>query len=239
MPPAAEAPLVALVDDDELYRETVTANLEEAGFRCLGFADGEAVLAWYGSAALPDAFLLDWQMPNMDGPAVLARLRQQGCTAPALFLTGLGQPIYEEKGLALGAVDFIDKGKSFGILLRRLNIALASKGGALPAEAASGGLRLDPASARADWNGQRVELTLGEFRVVQLLAQRMGRDVTYRDIYDAVRGEGFEAGRGPDGFRANVRAMVKRIRQKFRDVDADFDAIEVYPGFGYRWRDGA
>lgn len=100
------------------------------------------------------------------------------------------------------------------------------------------GLVLDVASARASWNGQQVELTHGEFKVVQLLAQRVGRDVGYREIYDAVRGVGFEAGQGPDGYRANVRAMVKRIRQKFRDLDPDFDAIETYPGFGYRWRHG-
>ncbi len=37
------------------------------------------------------------------------------------------------------------------------------------------------------------------------------------------------------GFRANVRAFIKRIRQKFRDVDPDFARIRNYPGFGYRW----
>jgi two-component system response regulator ChvI len=71
------------------------------------------------------------------------------------------------------------------------------------------------------------------------LAQRAGRDVGYREIYDAVRGVGFEAGQGPDGYRANVRAMVKRIRQKFRGVDENFDALANYPGFGYRWLEHA
>ncbi len=52
-----------------------------------------------------------------------------------------------------------------------------------------------------------------------------------------MRGEGFIAGIGEEGYRANVRAFIKRIRQKFRDVDGEFDSIENYPGFGYRWRD--
>ena len=39
------------------------------------------------------------------------------------------------------------------------------------------------------------------------------------------------------GYRANVRAFIKRIRQKFRDVDTAFTQIENYPGFGYRWND--
>src|SRR5690606_18293625 len=240
MPPAADSPLVAVVDDDGLFRETISANLTEAGYRSVTFGGGPALIDWLVKGNRAAALLLDWQMPDMDGPATLERLRATGHELPVLFLTGLNQPIFEEKGLRLGAVDFVDKSKSFAIILQRLRIALAGKqpaGGAMQQGGASG-LVLDVASARASWNGQQVELTHGEFKVVQLLAQRVGRDVGYREIYDAVRGVGFEAGQGPDGYRANVRAMVKRIRQKFRDLDPDFDAIETYPGFGYRWRHG-
>lgn len=246
MPPAPETarqavtPVVAVVDDDPLFRETVSANLAEAGYRAVAFAGGAALLDWLAQSNQPAALLLDWQMPEQDGPAVLEKLRQAGYDLPVLFLTGLNQPIFEEKGLRLGAVDFVDKSKSFAIILQRLRIALTAKvpmadAAVLPA---SGGLVLDVASARAAWNGQQVDLTHGEFKVVHLLAQRIGRDVGYREIYDAIRGAGFEAGHGPDGYRANVRAMVKRIRQKFRDLDPGFDAIETYPGFGYRWRHG-
>ena len=49
-------------------------------------------------------------------------------------------------------------------------------------------------------------------------------------------GKGFVAGHGPEGYRSNVRTFIKRIRQKFRDIDDDFDAIENYPGYGYRWQ---
>lgn len=237
-PVAADAPLIAVVDDDGLFRDTVSANLAEAGYRAVTFEGGGALLDWLVKGNRPAALLLDWQMPDPDGPTTLERLRGAGHELPVLFLTGLNQPIFEEKGLRLGAVDFVDKSKSFAIILQRLRIALSAKQSpdAAAAEKEAGGLLLDVASARASWNGQQVDLTHGEFRVVQLLAQRIGRDVSYREIYDAVRGAGFEAGQGPDGYRANVRAMVKRIRQKFRDLDPEFDAIETYPGFGYRWR---
>ena len=78
---------------------------------------------------------------------------------------------------------------------------------------------------------------LTEFAIVHFLVARPGADVTYRQIYDLVRGKDFIAGYGPDGFRSNVRSFIKRIRKKFRDVDPEFDHIENYPGFGYRWRD--
>ena len=72
--------------------------------------------------------------------------------------------------------------------------------------------------------------------MVQYLATRAGQDVSYRELYDLVHGKEFIAGDGPEGHRANVRTFIKRIRQKFRDIDDSFDEIENYAGFGYRWR---
>jgi len=187
--------------------------------------------------------LLDWDMPAMDGLAVLKRLRAGGYRTPVLFLTGLTAPIYEERALAEGAVDFVDKSKSFTIILRRLRLVMEGKGGAAGTDRKSGSLvagdlEIRADSARACWRGREVDLSLTEFKVVQALVKRHGRDMSYREIYDLVRGEGFFAGAGEEGYRANVRALVKRIRQKFRDIDGDFAALENYPGFGYRWRDG-
>ncbi len=82
-----------------------------------------------------------------------------------------------------------------------------------------------------------MDLTLSEFGIVRFLVTKSGGDVTYRQIYDMVRGKDFLAGYGAEGYRANVRSFIKRIRKKFRDVDSDFDRIDNYPGFGYRWRD--
>jgi two-component system response regulator ChvI len=88
---------------------------------------------------------------------------------------------------------------------------------------------------RALWAGQTVDLTLTEFKIVTRLAEKTEQDVGYREIYDLVHGKDFIAGHGAEGYRANVRTFIKRIRKKFRDVDPGFDHIENYPGFGYRW----
>ncbi len=90
---------------------------------------------------------------------------------------------------------------------------------------------------RVYWRGDRVELTVREVAIVELLVSEPGRDVSYRRLYDVVRGKGFRAGCGSEGFRANVRSFIKRIRKKFRDVDPGFDQIKLYHGFGYRWSD--
>jgi len=230
---------ILVVDDDALMRRTVASNLEDAGFRAVTVEGGREAVDYFARGGTAAAMLLDWQMPEVDGPECLRRLRAAGQAVPVIFLTGLSQPIFEEKGLELGAVDYVDKAKSFAIILQRLRLVLAGAkepaGERGPAGTAVAALQLDGASARALWRGRRVDLTLSEFKVVQLMAARAGRDVGYREIYDLVRGEGFQAGSGEDGFRANVRAMVKRIRQKFRAIDAEFDALKNYPGFGYRW----
>src|SRR5262249_51061005 len=99
-----------------------------------------------------------------------------------------------------------------------------------------GRLHLDANCCRAFWNDQDVGLTLGEYNFVHHLASRPGHHVTYRALYDRVRGKGFVAGYGADGYRGNVRSAIRRIRQKFCACDPAFDEIENYAGFGYCWR---
>jgi two-component system response regulator ChvI len=241
--PAANADMtetIVIVDDDALLLRTMAANLEDVGYRPASFEGGRAALQYFTDGGRASAVLLDWHMPEVDGPEVLRQLRANGHEVPVIFLTGHNQPIYEEAALAGGAVDFVDKSKSFSIILQRLKLALAgAKGGpAAAAEQPVAGISFDNDSARAFWQSRQVDLTLSEFKVVKLLVGKAGHDVSYREIYDLVRGEGFQAGAGEEGYRANVRAIVKRIRQKFRDTDANFDSIENYPGFGYRWNSG-
>ena len=238
---------VVLVDDDDLFRESLGQNLGDAGFEVHDFGSGEAALSHLLGNADEDIVLLDWKMPGMNGIELLRRIRQAGLEAPVIFLTVLNDQIYEEAALQGGAVDFVEKSRSFSILLRRMNLILAGRKGesagdgdtALSSHFQRGGLELKSDTSRVFWRGIEVALSITEFKMVALLATRAGHDVRYRDLYDLVHGSGFVAGYGAEGYRSNVRAFVKRIRQKFREVDADFDEIENYSGFGYRWRERA
>ena len=235
---------VVIVDDDDLFRESLGLNLAEEGFEVIDFADGESALEYFQSGETADAVLLDWRMPGIDGLGVLQALREARIDTPVVFLTMLGEEIYEEAALKWGAVDFIDKSRRLSIILKRLKLITdgpkvqgAEGEGPDSAVLRNGPLELRNDIKRAFWRGDQVDLTLTEFTIVFFLVARPGADVTYRQIYDLVRGKDFIAGYGPDGFRSNVRSFIKRIRKKFREVDPDFDHIENYPGFGYRWRD--
>jgi len=229
---------LVLVDDDELLREVLAGNLSQAGYEVTVFSDPLRALDEI-PAGEADLLILDWKMPGMSGLELLQALRGRGIATRALFFTSHNDTIYEEAALALGAADFVDKTRSFAILERRISMALNHGEESLrepdpSGERTMGALTLTPASHAAVWRGRPVDLTFGEYRVVELLATS-GRDLSYREIYDALRGENFIAGEGPDGYRANVRALIKRIREKFLVVDPDFAAIANYPGFGYRW----
>ncbi len=242
---ASQPPHIILVDDDDLFRELLGLNLIDEGYNVTSFSNGAPALDFFASGEHADVVLLDWRMPGMNGLEVLRSLRRSGTTTPVIFLTVLSDDIYEEAALEGGAVDFIDKSRRLSILVKRLRLITEgtrpppddgrrSVGDVLHLERLE--LRFD--INRASWASQALDLTLTEFKIVALLALRTGEDVSYREIYDLVHGKNFIAGYGVEGYRANVRTFIKRIRKKFRDVDPEFEHIHNYAGFGYRWLAG-
>jgi two-component system response regulator ChvI len=241
MSKAANATII-VVDDDDLFRPLLVGNLREADYLVTEFDSPDALLQQLALGPIAaDLYILDWKMPGMTGFDLLKQLRGSGIMTPTLFLTSHDDVLYEESALREGAADFVGKTRSFAILRHRIERVLgavaAPPSNDVQAPSVIGALTLDSAQHRATWGDRIIELTLGEYRAVQLLATS-GRDVSYREIYDTMRGENFIAGAGPEGYRANVRALVKRIRQKFAEADSDFAAIENYPGYGYRWKAG-
>lgn len=241
LPAQQESPVnVLLIDDDALYRESIVPNLEDQQLAVEHFGDGDEALKWLVDGHSCDVVLLDWNMPTISGAEVLKKLRLLGFNLPVVILTAFASEKNEVIALDCGAVDFLDKSRSSSIIARRLRVVAEGAKGAGPKIAKDevlelGSLLLNLKVDRAQWKGQAVPLTVVEFNIVRLLASRAGEDVTYREIYDIVRGKEFFAGDGVLGHRTNVRSLIKRIRQKFRQLDDSFSAIENYPAFGYRW----
>jgi two-component system response regulator ChvI len=254
----AESRRVVIVDSGQYYRELLTEELMNHGFAVHPFRDGHSLLGSLDIAVEADLAVLDWDLPEMSGIKLLAQLRRHGVDVPVVFLSGkviagdrhdqcllAPQDVRnDQERLAFehGALDFIAKSRDKCAMARRLRILVdltqpkARKGLAVSDRLVGAKLLLKPDSRRAFWNHIDVGLTLGEYNVVHLLASQAGSFVTYRAIYDRLRHEGFVAGVGQDGFRANVRSAIKRIRNKFRACDLAFDEIENFTGFGYCWR---
>ncbi|WP_089229696.1 response regulator transcription factor [Tistlia consotensis] len=237
-----ESPLIRilLIDDDDLFRRSLARSLADQDFQVTECNDGQIGLDLLRHDRSFDLIFLDWGMSDRSGLEVMCEIKAVGIGIPVVFLTDRASERNEAIALDNGAADFLDKSRSAAVLARRIRILVGSRRGPR-GEAAEvlrvGPLEIQSRKSRAYWNGTPVPLTATEFRVVQLLASRAGEDVAYRAIYDVVHGRGFIAGDGAQGYRTNVRSMIKRIRQKFRELDEGFEAIENYPGVGYLWRE--
>jgi two-component system, OmpR family, response regulator ChvI len=235
----ARAIRLVFVEDDDAFREAAAAELEDLGFEVEGFGDGTALLEAFANGATADVIVLDWNLPTLSGIDLIPKLRRAGVLLPVVLLTGRSTPNLENLALDHGALDFVDKTRGLQILAKRIRLILdsAKKPEVMRAEETLdvGPLQLKLRVCRALWNGADVGLTLTEYKIVHLLVTNLGNHLTYRAVYDTMHHAGFIAGSGEDGYRTNVRSCIKRIRNKFRVLDARFACIANYPSFGYRW----
>ena len=127
MPP--ETPPVILIVDDAAENLLVLSDLLRPQYKVLAATNGEGCLRVAHGPLRPELILLDVMMPGMDGYEVLTRLRDDPLTAdiPVIFLTALATIGDEERGLRLGAADYITKPISPAIVLARVRTQLQVK----------------------------------------------------------------------------------------------------------------
>jgi len=127
--PAEDLRAVVLIVDDDAGNLTVLGHLLQPYYDVMASPSGTRALQIATSAAKPDLILLDVLMPVMDGYAVLARLRENPATRdiPIIFVTGLDSTEDEERGLELGAADYIAKPYRPPIVLARVRTQLELK----------------------------------------------------------------------------------------------------------------
>ncbi len=228
---------VLLIEDAPIDREFLTDELSRQGFAVRRFA---SLLGAPDAARDADVIVLHCDRPRSSSIDLLDKLHRQGVNVPVVLLTGVAPPSHECLALDKGAVDVICKSRGSEVLGRRLKgvVKASKRTDQLQSDRSMicGKLLLRRDVSRAYWKDADLDLTLGEFDIVHLLASNVGRYVTYRAIYDRLHYEGFIAGSEADGYRANVRSAIKRIRNTFRDFDPTFDNIENYAGFGYCWK---
>ena len=229
-----------LVDDDDHYREVLSADLADRGFSVASFANGPSFLEAMSSGGAPQVALLDWTLPEMSGFELLGTLRERGFALPVIFLTGYSPAERELQALGRGAVDFVDKARGIDVLAHRLRRIIKGRpqppAERQPLAERHGDLTLHPSTARALWRERDVGLTITEYKIVSQLVSRKSQPQTYRALYDTVHYAGFVAGSGEDGHNSNVRSLIKRIRKKFMRLDPGFSEIENVAAVGYAWR---
>jgi two-component system, OmpR family, response regulator ChvI len=233
---------IALVDDDRNILTTVSIALQSEGFVTRVYSDGETAL----KALLdnpPDLAVFDIKMPKMDGMELLRRVRAHS-PLPVIFLTSKDDESDEEAGLELGADDYIAKPFSLRLLVARIRAILRraeplretgndtdDNTPATMPTLTQGRLFMDPARHTVKWDGRPVSLTVTEFLILEALAARPGVIKSRNQLMDAAY---------PDDVFVDDRTVdshIKRMRRKFRVVDAKFSAIDTLYGAGYSFSD--
>jgi FixJ family two-component response regulator len=114
---------VLLVDDDASLRRSLTRTLRHAGYTVQAFSTAAEFLA-HPVLPRPCCVLLDVQLPDLDGLALQERVRQAGCTAPVVFITGHGDIPMSVRAMKAGAADFLPKPFGRDELLAAVKAAL-------------------------------------------------------------------------------------------------------------------
>ena len=230
---------IALVDDDRNILQSLSIALQAEGFATRIYADGEAALKPLLDNP-PDLAVFDIKMPRLDGLELLRRIREKS-QLPVIFLTSKDDELDEALGLAMGADDYIAKPFSQRLLIARIRAILRrvelnrtpenSDGEPVADPIERGRLVMDPARHKVLWDGQPVTLTVTEFLILELLAARAGIVRTRNQLMDAAYQDDVYID------DRTIDSHIKRLRRKFREVDAEFDAIETLYGAGYRFSD--
>jgi two-component system response regulator ChvI len=225
---------IALVDDDQNILASLSAALEDEGYKVDTYVDGVEALDGIGRRPV-DLAILDIKMPRMDGMELLGSLRQK-TNLPVIFLTSKDDEVDEVMGLRMGADDYIKKPFSQRLLLERIRAVLRRHQVADETTQAAtdtlrrGDLVLDSARHLCTWKDKEVNLTVTEFLLVQALARRPGHVKNRDQLIDAAYGENIYVD------DRTIDSHVKRLRRKFKEVDSEFSEIETLYGVGYRYR---
>ena len=222
-------PTVFIVDGEHVIRNSLTALLKTAGFRCEAFADPHCFLERI-EPDCPGCLLLDRRMPGMCGLQLLKKLRERGLEIPVIVLTADADVRWAVAAMQAGADDLVEKPFEAEDLLRRVRLLIDRS--------------IEQLRLRQRWEQikQRFEtLTPREREVLELIlegeptkriAGRLGisvntvrnqrtrifRKVRVGSVVDLVR-----MAMVVDAVTQNVDAMVKELRQASRQKGLDFD----------------
>lgn len=218
---------ILVVDDEPPMIQVLSYNLKQSGYEVLVARDGEEALA-QARRHQPDLVILDLMLPKIDGFEVCRRIRRER-DVPIIMLTARDDEIDRVVGLELGADDYVAKPFSVRELLARVKNVLRRFQPVEPAEIVrSGDLVIDTASHTARMGDVLLELTSLEFAVLLALVRHAGRVLSREQLIEAVWGYEYHG----DG--RVVDAVIKRVRNKLREVASSPDVIVTIRGLGYK-----
>ncbi|MBN2515372.1 MAG: phosphate regulon transcriptional regulator PhoB [Deltaproteobacteria bacterium] len=227
---------ILVVDDEKDLVDLISYNLQREGYAVLKAYNGEEALGLVQSQK-PDLVILDLMLPGIQGIEVCKRIRknQEISNLPIIMVTAKGDEVDKILGLEMGADDYITKPFSVRELLARVKAVLrrfkASEVQVKKEKFEFKGLRIDFASHRVTIDGERVELSPTEFKILTFLSRRPGRVYTRDQILDHAWGDAtFVEPR-------TVDVHIRRLRAQIEKDVSEPRYIQTVRGVGYKFAD--
>ena len=214
-----------IAEDDPKLLKSLVHIFETNHYVVDGVSDGSLAFD-YASSGEYDGLVLDIMMPGMDGMTLLKKLRKDGITTPALFLTAKTEMDQKIEGLDAGADDYLPKPFATGELLARVRAMLRRKDNFVPDLLCFGELVLNRSTYEIAYNGIAQSLSGKEFQVMEILMQQPGMIVTAEQLITHIWG--WET----DVDTSVVWVHISNIRKKLDALSAPV-AIRFVRNAGY------
>lgn len=218
---------VLLIEDEEHLRIQLRDRLKAEGHVVDTAADGEEGL--YAGSEFPiDIAVIDLGLPKLSGIEVIKRLRAAEKRFPILILTARGRWQDKVEGLEAGADDYLVKPFEVEELLARLRALLRRAAGWTQSTLQCGPILLDTSALSLHVDGQSVELTSYEYRVLEYLMLHSGEVVSKTDLTEHLYEQDYDRDSNV------IEVFIGRLRRKL-DPDNRLNPIETVRGRGYRF----
>lgn len=224
---AANAACIMIVEDEPKLAALLADYLHASGYRTVIIGNGLEVIAAIRQSA-PDLVLLDVMLPGRDGIEICRELRSFS-HVPVIMVTARVEEIDRLLGLEIGADDYVCKPFSPREVVARVQAMLRRAGYAIDTPPAPSGLVMDEEKHEAALNGQMLDLTPVEFRLLKTLCDNEGRVFSRDQLLSKVYSD----------YRVvtdrTVDTHIKNLRRKLDQVSPDHEWIHSIYGLGYRF----
>ena len=222
---------ILVADDEQLIRKLIGDCLKKEGHTVLEAEDGEKAIELFKNNKDISLALLDIMMPEIDGWQVCKAIRETS-GIPVVLVSARSEDFDQIMGFESGADDYVTKPFSLAVLMRRVDTLL--KRGASPVKAVEenddeyniDGLKVLISAHEVFINGERIELTLKEFKILCKLCSHPGRVYTRDKLLDELWGMDYA------GDLRTVDSHVARLRTKLGDWGTKY--IKTVYGTGYK-----
>ena len=221
---------VLIVDDEPNIRDLLSTSLRFAGFSVHAVGNGaDAVNA--AEKGEPDIILLDVMLPDMNGFSVTKKLRSMGINAPVLFLTARDETADKVTGLTVGGDDYMTKPFSLDEIVARINAILRRTKQVQTEDSILevGEIKINQDAHEVFANGQPVDLSPTEYKLLRFLMSNPNRVLTKAQILDHVWEYDF------NGEMGIVESYVSYLRKKLDPLTSE-PLIQTKRGVGYMYK---